>query len=473
VPIVDLTLPLQSSPAEDAWGGQTRLVNCYAVPLERGKSEVVIHATDGLAPLATITGAGGIRAMAAVTEAEGLVVAGRVVQRIDTAGTATLVGALPSDGHVGITQNADGEVALVCDGLYFSYVGGVLTQLSDPDLPPPLSVCSLKGYFVYMLADGRMFASDLNDFEVEGLSYAQNEQAPDGGVVGWVRGNDLLGGGKRSIEVWQINPSAEAGTFPFAPVTTIIEPATQQTIGVLSADSAIDGLFVASDKTVKLLDGYSAVTISPPALNRAIADDPAPSAISATRWSSRGYTFYAFSGTSWTWVYNATTKAWHEQKSYSLDRWRVSKVMDLGGTLIAGHYDTGTLYTLDHDTHTEARWDPDILAWAYDPHVMDVYSIPVADVARRMRHAAMYLDIAPGTIPTNEDRHVELAWSDMGEPFGHEARRSLGAPAQTRHQVRFGPLGSSFNRTYRIRISAPGRRALYGAKLDLSQMGRT
>jgi hypothetical protein len=240
VPLIDLTMPLQSSPAEDAWGGQAKLVNCYAVPLERGKSEVVIHATDGLAPLATITGAGGIRAMAAVTEAEGLVVAGRVVERIDTSGTATLVGALPSDGHVGIAQNADGEVALVCDGLYYSYVSGVLTQLADPDLPPPLSVCSLKGYFVYMLSDGRMFASDLNDFAVEGLSYAQNEQAPDGGVVAWVRGNDLLGGGKRSIEVWQINPSAEAGTFPFSPVTTIIEPATQQTIGVLSADSAIE-----------------------------------------------------------------------------------------------------------------------------------------------------------------------------------------------------------------------------------------
>ncbi len=465
-------MPLQSSPAEDAWGGQAKLVNCYAVPLERGKSEVVIHATDGLAPLATITGAGGIRAMAAVTEAEGLVVAGRVVERIDTSGTATLVGALPSDGHVGIAQNADGEVALVCDGLYYSYVGGVLTQLSDPDLPPPLSVCSLKGYFVYMLSDGRMFASDLNDFAVEGLSYAQNEQAPDGGVVAWVRGNDLLGGGKRSIEVWQINPSAEAGTFPFSPVTTIIEPATQQTIGVLSADSAIDGVFVASDKTVKLLDGYSAITISPPALNRAIADDPAPSAISATRWSSRGYTFYAFSGSSWTWVYNATTKAWHEQKSYGLDRWRVSKVMDLGGTLIAGHYDSGTLYTLDHDTHTEARWDAVAAAWAYDSHVMDVYSIPIADVARRMRHGEVVLDVVPGTI-SGTDRHVELAWSDMGEPFGHEMLRSLGALAQTRHQIRFQRLGSSHNRTYRIRMSAGGRRALYGAKLDLSQMGRT
>lgn len=464
MPIVDLTLPLGSSPAPDTWGGQARLVNCFAVQQERSKSEFVIQATDGLSLLSTIAGAGGIRAMAPVSESEGLVIAGRVACRVDTGGTATVVGGIPSDGHVGIAQNADGEVAIVCDGLYFSYVGGVLTQLSDPDLPPPVSVCSLGGYFVYMLADGRMFASDLNDFEVEGLSYAENEKAPDGGVVAWTRGNDLFGGGKRSIEVWQINPGSEVGTFPFAPVTMVIEPATQQTIGVLAPDSAIDGLFIASDKTVKGLDGYSAVTISPSALNRAIADDPHPAAISATRWSSRGYTFYAFSGTGWTWVYNATMRAWHELASFGLSRWRCSKVMDLGGTLIAGHYSTGKLYRLNPDVHTEDG----------EPHVCDVYSAPIADVAQRVAHYGAHLDIAPGTIPSTEtDRHVELAWSDNGEPFGHNMLRSLGGFAQTRNQIRFNRLGSSFNRTYRLRMSAGGRRAVYGAKINVSAMGRT
>jgi hypothetical protein len=315
-----------------------------------------------------------------------------------------------------------------------------------------------------MLADGRMFASDLNDFEVVALSYAENEKAPDGGVVGWVRGNDLFGGGKRSIEVWQINPGSEVGTFPFAPVTVVIEPATQQTIGVLAPDSAIDGLFVASDKTIKALDGYTAVTISPSALNRAIADDANASAISVTRWSSRGFTHYAFSGTAWTWVYNATTKQWHELASYGLSRWRCSKVLDLGGTLIAGHYSTGKLFTLDHDTHEEDS----------EPHVMDVCSPPIADVSRRMRHHEVTLDIAPGLIPATEtDRHVELAWSDNGEPYQHNMVRSLGNFAQTRNQIRFNRLGSSLSRSYRLRMSAGGRRAIYGANLRIDPMGAT
>lgn len=472
MPIVDLTLPIGSSPAEDAWGGQARLVNCFAVPVERGKSAYVINATDGLAPLSTITGAGGIRAMAAVTEAEGLVIAGRVAARIDTAGSATSVGAIPSDGHVAIAQNSDGEVAIVCDGLYFSYVAGVLTQLADPHLFPPKSVCSFKGYFVFMLANGQMFASDLNDFDVQGLSYADNELLSDGGVVCWVRGNDLLAGGTTSIEVWQINPSAEVGTFPFLPVTTVIEPATQQTIGVLAPDSAIDGLFVASDKTVKVLDGYSAITISPPALNRAIADDASAASITATRWSARGFTFYAFSGTDWTWVFNATTKQWHEAASYGASRWKVSKVMDLGGTLVAGDYATGSLYAVDHDTHTEARWTGS--EWAADRLVMDVISTPQADPSRRMRHAAVILDVAPGTVAQSEDdRHVELAWSDYGESFGHEMKKSLGNYGARRNEVTFPALGSSKNRSYRIRMSAGGRRAVYGAKLDMQPMGRT
>jgi len=464
MPVVDLTLPIGSSPARDTWAGQARLVNCYAKPVTRGKSEFVIEATDGLALLATLTDAGGIRAMAPVSDSEGLAVAGRLAVRFDNAGGYSVVGSIPSDGHVGIAQNADSEVALVCDGLYFSYVGGVLTQLADPDLPPPVSVCSLGGYFVFMLSDGRMFASDLNDFEVEGLSYAENEKAPDGGVVCWTRGDNLFGGGKRSIEVWQINSGAEVGTFPFAPVTMVIEPDTQQTIGVLAPDSAIDGLFVASDRTVKLLEGYTARTISPDALNVAIANDASASSISVTRWSAKGDTFYGFSGTSWTWVYNATARQWHELSSFGLTRWRCSKVVDIGGTLVAGHYSDGKLFALSGSTHTEDS----------EPHVMDIYSIPIADVTRRFIHGGVWLDIAPGTIAGAEtDRHVELAWSDNGEPFAHNMLRSLGNFAQTRNQIRFNRLGSSFNRSYRLRMSAGGRRAVYGGKINVSPMGGT
>jgi len=461
---VDLTLPLGSSPAEDTWAGNARLVNGFAAPIERGRSEYIIQAADGLASLSTIAGGDGIRAMTPVTEASGFVVAGRIAARVDTTGTSTILGGVPSDGHVGVAQNSDGEVAVVCDGLYFAYTGGSFSQLSDPDLAPPVDVCSLGGYFVFMIADGRMFASDLNDFQVGGLSYAENETLPDGGVCVWSRGNDLIAGGFRSIQVWQINPSAEGGTFPFAPTTMVIEPATQQTIGVLAPGSAIDGVFCASDKTIKALDGYSAVTISPPALNRLIATDPNPFGISVTRWSSRGYTFYAFSGTAWTWVYNATTKQWHELASYGLTRWRCSKVMDLGGTLIAGHYAEGKLFRLDHDVHTEDG----------DPHVMDVYSVSIGDVANRIAHYGIRLDIVPGTIPIDQvDRHVELAWSDNGEPFGHEMLRSLGNYAQTHTQIRFDRLGSSFNRSYRLRMSAGGRRAVYGGKLNVSHMGGT
>lgn len=457
--IIDLTLPAGSAPAEDAWAGNARNVNCFAAPLERGKSEFVISATDGLAPLSTIEGGGGVRAMSPVTDSEGLVISGRLAHRTDTTGTTTLVGSVPSDGHCAIAQNTDGEVAVVSDGLVFGYTGGVFSQVSDADLPPPIDVCSIGGYFVFALADGRMYASDLNDYAVDGLSYAENEVVPDKGVSCWVRGNDLLAGGTRSIQAWQVT-GAEG--FPFSPVQTIVDPDTQQTIGVLSAGSCRDGLFCASDRTIKLISGYSCQTISPPALNRLIALDRSPSAITVTRWSSHGFTHYAFSGTAWTWVYNATTKQWHELESYGLARWRCSHVMELGGALIAGHYDTGKLFSLDHDTHTEDG----------DPHVMDTYSVSIGRFPKRLSHHTLDLDIAPGTVGLTEtDRSVELAWSDNGEPFAHEMLRTLGGYAQTNNKIRFHQLGSSFNRTYRLRMSAGGRRAIYGGKLAVSGMG--
>lgn len=457
---MDITFPLSSNPTEFAYAGNARLVNCYAEPLgDTAKSQWALSAISGLTLLTTLDTEGGFRALLTVDSNKAIAVIGRMVVSVDATGGMTIIGGMPSDGPVAMAANSDGEVAAVCDGLYFAYQSGSWGQIEDPELPPPVSVCSLGGYFFFQTADGRLFASELNDFDVIGLSYADTEQSPDKGVVCWTRGDDLLAGGTASIEVWAVTGD---DPFPARKVGMILAPETQQTIGVLAADSAIDGFFVASDGTVRLLNGYSAVIISPPQLNRLIAADAHPTLISATRWSERGKTFYAWSGTNWTWVFDATTKKWHERESYGMGRWRVSKVCQIGRTLLAGNYASGALYSMSHDVSSE---DGAAI-------IMSASSVPIADGGRRLRHNAVFLDIVPGTAPVGAtDTSVMLDWSDNGQPWGTQLTRSLGAAAQVNKQVRFNNLGSSRNRTYRVSASAALRRMALGGRVDIETMG--
>lgn len=460
MPLIDVTFPLSSDPAEFAFAGQARVINCYAEMLgDRAASSWAMQAISGLTQLSELTGEGGFRAMVALSESEAIAVVGRQAVRIDTTGTMTVLGGMPSDGHVSIAVNSDGEVAAVCDGLVFGYTGGTWSQISDEHLPPPIAVTSIGGYFIFLLADGRMYASELNDYDVQGLSYVDTETSPDRGVVVWTRGDDLLAGGKASIEVWQITG---AENFPGVKVSMVIAPDRQQTIGVLAPGSALDGFFIASDKTLRMLNGYSASIISPAGLNRAIAADPSPEAIEATTWSERGHTFYAWSGTDWTWVYDATTQKWHERESYGLDRWRVAKCATLGSVILAGNYDDGLLYSMSHDVATEAG----------AAIVMSLSSAPVLEPPYRLRHDALHVRMVPGTAATDAtDHHVMLDWSDNGQPWGTQLTRSLGGAAQVNHQIRVNGLGSSFSRTYRVSASSALKRMILGAQVSATRMG--
>lgn len=459
---IDLTLPLSSDPASHPLSGDARLVNLYADGEgERAKAGWSLTAVDGLDLLDTFADAEGWRGLIQRTDAEAIGVVGRSIVKIDTAGTATRIGVTPTDGPVSMAINGVSECAIVASGLYYGYAGTALAdlQITDADLPPPVWVTSLGGYFFFMLEDGRFFASDLNDFGVEGLSYATAEQSPDKGVCIWTRGDDIMAGGSRSIEAWAVTGDSP---FPARRVTMVIDPLTQRTIGVLAPGSAVDGFFVASDKTIRMLQSYSAVPISTPAVNRAIENDPAPQNITCTTWAKKGHTFYSFKGSGWTWVYDASTRYWHERRSYGMSGWRVGPVLQFGSKIIAGDATTGGLYELNEDTYTENG----------SALVSFVQSAPVQQFPYRLAHNALHLDILPGVgTMSKTDPVVMIDWTDDGTHYGTQLMRDLGAIGQTNRQIRVNRLGSSFNRTYRFTVSDNVRRMVMGAKIEASQMG--
>lgn len=451
-----VAFPLSSNPQRFGHAGAARLVNVYPETAgQDAKAERVWWACDGLASFATLTDSGGVRAMLALSDSELYVVAGRVLWRVDSTGSASIMGGISSDGVVTMARNRVDQIAIVCDGAYYIQQAGALTQIADPDLPPPTSVTHLDGYFVFLLTDGRFFASEIDGENVDALDTATAEANPDGGVRAITRGRDLVLIGKSSTEFW----ANTGGEFPFSRTTA-------NDIGGLAAGSVVEleqTLFmVAHDGTVRVLDGYQWRKISSHSVERFIADEEHPENLSACAWQSRGHSFYCLSGENGSWCYDTATGQWHERVSYGLDRWRVSQTIKFGTRIVAGDYASGLLYTMSPDAYSEAGADM----------VCTIQPAPVYANGNRIRHHRIDVDVIPGTGLVSGTEYlanpqVMIDYSDDGgENWSTQRLRSSGKAGQRLTRVFATRLGASRSRTYRISTSAAVARGFVGMTID-------
>lgn len=465
--LTPISLGTQSNRARYGHQGTARLINCYAEKVgEEGKSPVNVHAVDGFDVFSSPGVAGSVRAMLALSDSDLYAVIGRLMYRVDSSGSATSLGGIPSDGFCSMARNrsATPQIATVCDGLCFKVEGGALAQIFDPDLPPATSVCNLNGYFIFQLRDGRMFASNLDDINVDAIDFAAASTKPDGGVIAWVRGQELLSGGNDSIEVWTDQGNAEG--FPLGRVTNVKRSEDQKDIGVKSAASVAESYFVGSDNTVRVISGYQAQRISSHYLERLIEAETNPSTIRGFSWGAAGHTFYAVTGSTWTYVYDSTTNLWHERKSYARANWRISHAAQFGNSVIFGDDTTGALYRNNPDTNTEAG----------DFLVCEVWMPPIHAEPYRLRHNALYVDVLPGVgiasgATENADPQLMMDYSDDGgATFSTQRFASLGKQGNRLRRVRFNRLGVARNRTYRLSVSAAVVRSLGQISLDADKL---
>ena len=462
---VPLTLGTGSNPGRYGYDGASRLINCYVEQRgPEGRAPFPIYAIDGLSSWSTVAASGGVRAMLPV-DSTLFGVVGRLVYSFDQAGSATDLGGMPSDGPVSMARNRrnpNPQVAIVCDGITKIISGGVLTDLTDSDLPPPVAVTALDGYFVFIDALGRMTSTEIDGTDISALDFANAESNPDGGVWITTRGRELLAVGSRSIEFWS---NTGADNFPFSRSNSI-------EIGCLAGKSvasiAQTIAFVAHDGTVRILDGYQAQRISNHAVERFIADTTDKSTLFATSWADRGHTFYALSSPTGTWVYDMTTQFWHERQSYRDARWRVSCVERFGDQIIAGHYDEGFLYTMSPDVYSEGG----------DPILMEVRPTAIHAHPDRMILHRLDVDVVPGvglntTDAENADPQLMVDTSeDGGDTFGGERSLPLGTINQKLTTVtanRFGLVRPS-GKGIRLRCSADVVRGFMSASVTMERL---
>jgi hypothetical protein len=453
-----------SSPSRYGHEGQTRFINCYVEDVgPEGKIQFPLYAIDGLKDFATL-GDTGTRAMLAVEESL-ISVTGRSIVSTDVSGVATTIGGIIGDGLVTMARNgaANTQIGIVADGLFKIIENGVVSTVDDADLPPANSIDHLNGYFLLTIDDGRIFSTELNDGDsIDGLDFTTANANPDGLVIGKTRGQDYCAFGPESTQFYQ-DVGGEA--FPLG-LTTSIDRGCLAAGSVVQVDETL--AFVADDGTARILNGYQAVRFSNHAVERAIDDDANRQEITAISWQRRGHTFYAISGTNFTWVYDFATRRWHERESHDLPRWRCSTYARFQGRHLFGDYQSNKIYEGDPDTRTEAG----------ESIVMTVQPPPVHAYPAKLRFNSVHVDAIPGEAANdanvhNTDPKMMLAYSeDGGHTWSAERQIAIGVLGQRRKRIVARRLGISKEdgRIFRFRVSADVVKGITGLAVDFDRL---
>lgn len=468
MPLVPLNFSTRSNPTRTGFEGAARLVNCYAEPLgEDAKGGEAFYCVDGLDTYLT-PAAGGCKVLLAI-EDRLYGVNGTKVWQVNVNDAVTVIDTLAIEAPCFMARNRRNpttQVGLVTDGKYYVLAGNGMTLNTDPDLAgPPSSIDVRDGHFIIPTNFGRFFITgDDNANSIDALDFGTAQRDPDEILRVIATETDIALMGTSSIE-WHQNSPNELGAFPFVPIA-------QMQIGLIGAEAVAkldrQVIWVASDGTVRLMQGYNGDRISSHAVERAVGKVSDPSQIVATAWNSRetGHSFFSMSSPEWTWEFNLRTGRWHERASYGMKRWRCGPVVEWQGRLIAGDAFSGELYHMSPQFHDEGG----------DRLIMTVQAPPVEALPMPVTVNGAFLDVAPGQgrvggSSHNSDPHVMMDYSDDGgRTWGPQRTAAMGQAGETNRRCQWNRLGMirRNGRTFRFSASADVTRAFFNAHLDVS-----
>jgi hypothetical protein len=469
--LVPINLATQSNPARFKAEGSARLINAVAEDTgDDAKAAWTVYAPAGLDIWNTVTasGTGGVKALLE-TDDYLYVVAGRNVSAIDLFGVVTLVTTLPSDGPAFLARNRRSptpEVCLVSDGLGYIITGTSIATITDPDLPPPISVSALDGYFLFPTTFDRVFISNEdNGSVITATDFGKAQKAPDNTLYVLGGERDAMIFGETTVEWWSDSPDG-TGNFPFVPVASI-------NLGCMGAKTVVQldrvVAWVANDGTVRIQDGYSARRISGYAQERMIGAVADKTTILGFGWNepSTGHAFLCWTCDDWTIVYDIGTARWHERKSHGRVNWRGACSARWQGMTLIGDYTDGRLYSINERVATEGG----------EPILMEVMTPIIHMAPYGFVINGVFVDVmagvGEGVLSEDADPHLMLSTSiDGGKTFGPERRIALGSRGQRLKRVKdyrfgmFGPGGC----TLRLAISASVDRAISGIAIDAEKL---
>ena len=473
-PILGSTYVARSVNAADA-----RMVNLFPeiVP-EGGKEPAFLNRCPGL-KFQNRVGVGPIRGLwAHQTRGDDFYVAsGNEFYKLTSlTGTPIKLGNISGTGPVSIADNGT-QLFIACGekGYIYNESTGVFAQITDPDFAGATTVCYLDGYFVFNQPNSQIiWVSQLLDgTSVEPLDFASAEGSPDG-VVGIINDHkELWVFGTDTTEVWY---NAGGTDFPLAPIQGAFNE-----IGCLSPwtiqklDNSIFwlGTDPRGDGIVYRADGYKGQRISTHAVEWQIQQYPDLTEATAYTYQQDGHSFYVlnFPSANTTWVYDASTNAWHERAGFvdgDFTRQRADNMCNFQNTTVVGDFENSNIYTLDLDTYADngqiQRW---LRSWRALPTGQN-------NLNRTAQHS-LQLDIQAG-VGLNDgqgsDPEVMLRWSDDGgHTWSNEHWVKIGKIGQYGRRAIWRRLGMTEkirDRVYEVSMTDPVKTTIMGAELHAS-----
>jgi hypothetical protein len=275
--------------------------------------------------------------------------------------------------------------------------------------------------------------------------------------------SEWYGMGAETIEVWRTS-----GQVAF-PLTRQIEVAIERGIIGRMACCRFDNTltFVADNKMVYRLNGYTPLKISHDGIDVAIEDTPDPTDIIATSYAQDGHEFFGIRSMSgnWSFWYDAATQLWSERATYDgalNNPWDIGYTINAYGKAFGGSVSTANVFEFDVKTYADNGTA--IVREAVSP-ILSYGPVPFT-------MWLLQLDFVTGVglnSGQGSDPQVMLSFSDDGgRTFSQEILGSLGSIGAYKTPVNFEQLGQTrHGRILKIKTSDPVFSSLMGAYADI------
>lgn len=326
----------------------------------------------------------------------------------------------------------------------------------------------IDGYLILIKKDtAEFFVSDWQGVTFNALSFATAEGNPDN-VVGMAALNrDLILFNKVSTEIYTNTGNAD---FPFERIGSgFIEVGccapfsiakTAEAVFWLGQDSSGRGVVYAASST-------SPQRISTHAIEAKISTYADITTARAYSYQYEGHYFYVLNFDEATWVYDATTKMWHERAyldNGALTRHRIdtlSYVPNLG-IHVGGDWESNKVYELDPDNRTDAG--NEIKRLRATPHI--------SQNLKRVFHAALQVDCETGVgltgIGQGTNPQLMMRFSnDGGRTWSDEYQGAMGKIGEYKARALWRRLGQSRDRVYEVSVSDPVDVNFVDAEIDV------
>jgi hypothetical protein len=469
-PILGSTYVARSTNAADA-----RMVNLFAeiVP-EGGKEPAFLQRAPGLRLLATV-GFGPIRGLWSFGN-YGYVVSGNSLYKLDTSYAATLLGTIAGTGPVSMSDNGTQLfIAANPNGYIYNANTNVFAPITDPDFPGAVTVGYIDGYFVFNEPNSQKLwiTALLDGTSVDPLDFASAEGAPDDLISLIVDHREIWVFGTNSTEVWY-----DAGTaaFPLQRIQGAFnEIGCAAAYSVAKMDNSIFwlGADARGRGIVYRANGYSGQRISTHAVEWHIQQYGNLSDAIGYTYQQDGHSFYVliFPQANTTWVYDASTQAWHERAGWSngsFTRHRSNCQMAFNNEIIVGDFENGNIYAFDLDVYADngqiQKW---LRSWR---------ALPTGqNNLKRTAHHSLQIDLESGVglnLGQGSDPEIMLRWSDDGgHTWSNYHTASIGKIGEYYRRVFFRRLGMTLklrDRVYELSMTDPVKIAVMGAELQIS-----